>query len=69
MTSQALPTHQEVTAQAATELLAMQLYKDECNDSQLENIDRHPRWIELTASDRNEYRTLAITLLAKEYKL
>lgn len=67
MTSQALPTFEEVAAQAAIELLAMQLYKDERTDSQLQNIDRQPRWVELTTEDRNEYRKVATELLANEH--
>lgn len=68
MTGILLPTPEEVAMQAATELLAMQLYKDEQQSTRLSHIDRHPTWIELTVHDRDEYRKLATELLINEHK-
>lgn len=62
-----LPTAEEVAARASLELLAMQLFQDECAEVRLLNVDRSYKWIELTIEDRNEYRKLAESLLQKEY--
>lgn len=57
MTSQALPTPEEVAAQASTEILAMQLYRADYPERGAD------RWERLTVWKRDEYRLRAKALV------